>query len=181
MVFGFLECAAIATYIVFVFMKIFTRREKKDYTKKYTRVKYWMWRLLRLIMGALLVVSIFYFTLNALADSWQLILGYVMFIVFVVLKDLYCANKHKMTQLGMHMLCNIVLIGVAIIFLIAMVVEPRNLWQVNVGCFSAYLGLFIIKMVVWLIWWSHNKKNGDKVEGGVHSEAQNIRRSLLPK
>lgn len=181
MVFGFVECAAIAVYIVFVFSKYFPRREKKDYTQKYMQIQYWMWRLLRLIMGALLVVSIYYFTLNSVADSWTLILGYAMFITFVVLKDLYCANKHKMKQVGMHFVCWIVLLLVAGVFLMTMLIDRQGLWAVNVGCFSAYLFLFIVKLIVWL--YIDQTKKSKKSDGyeSANSQIQNIRQSLLGK
>lgn len=177
MTFGFTECAAIAAYIVLVFMKMYpmAKSDKKE------DMEYWGWRIMRCIMGALLVVTFFYFTQNAVADSWQLILGFTLLVVFVVLKKMYCAARHaNMVTQPIRITYLIVMLLIGAVILVAMCVEPAgDLWPVNVACFAAYLVLFVMKMIYWIY---HHNKNLENLESSIGSRSgQGLRRSLLPK
>jgi len=186
MTFGFTECAAIAAYIVFVFMKMYpmAKDDKKD------TMEYWGWRIMRCVMGALLVVTFFYFTQNAAADSWQLIMGFTLLVIFVALKKMYCAARHsKMITQNMRIAYLIVMILIGAAILIAMCVEPAgSLWPVNVACFAAYLLLFALKMGYWIYQHNNKDKEGEQVVNSTNSglsigsrSMQGLRKSLLPK
>ena len=152
MVFGFVECAAIAAYVAFIFLPLFPRRNHKHEKPKHTEMSYMGWRMYRYIMGALIVVTLFYFTQNALPDSWQLIMGFVLMVALVVLKKSYCAARHRYKNPGVHALMLLLILGCIAGILVAMLVEPNGgLWPVNVACFSAFVLLYLIKIGIVLI------------------------------
>lgn len=147
MTFGFTECSALAAWIVFVFMRL--GPAYKPHSNSMTMMwRHMAWRLLRLIMGALLVVTIFYFTHDSsTADSWQLITGFVLFVVHVVLlKMCYMMRRYSAVAVGFY--AALVVATGAVLF-VPMCVDPPagSLWTVNVGCFAAYMALLIGKMI----------------------------------
>lgn len=154
MVFGFVECAAIAAYVAFVFLPLFPRRDHKHKKseneepekEKHTDMSYMGWRMYRYIMGALLVVTLFYFTQNALPDSWQLIMGFILMVALVILKKSYCSVRHKYNSPGVHALMLLLILGCIAGIYVAMCVEPNGgLWPVNVACFSVFVLLYLMK------------------------------------
>lgn len=152
MVFGFVECAAIAAYVAFIFLPLFPRRNHKHEKPKHTDMSYMGWRLYRYIMGALLVVTLFYFTQNALPDSWQLIMGFILMVALVILKKSYCSARHKYKSPATHALMLLLIIGCIAGIYVAMLVEPNGgLWPVNVACFSVFVLLYLIKLGVVLL------------------------------
>ena len=162
MVFGFVECAAIAAYVAFIFLPLFPRRnhkhkksedeESEKEKPKHTEMSYMGWRLYRYIMGALLVVTLFYFTQNAHPDSWQLILGFVLMVALVILKKSYCAARHKYKSPAVHAIMLLLILGCIAGIYVAMTVEPNGgLWPVNVACFTAFVLLYLIKLGVVLL------------------------------
>lgn len=167
MTFGFVECGSLAAWIVFVFMRMGPSYEQKSGKSMW---KHMAWRLLRLIMGALLVVSIYYFTHDgATADSWQIIVGFTLFVVHVVLvKMCYMMRNSSAGMLGVYSAFVIATAGV--MFVPMCVDPPGSLWPVNVACFAVYTALLVAKMA-YKVYRRYNLKptNAD------------IRRSLMQK
>lgn len=142
MVFGFAECTAVAAYIALVFLPLFPRTRN---------VEGWKW--LRAIMGALLVLTLFYFTHNAIADSWQLITGFALLVSLVVAKKLYCSIRRYTKNTMAHGFLLFLIICHIVGIFVAMCIEPAgDLWPVNVGCFAAWTFLFLVKLGYWYYW-----------------------------
>ena len=142
MVFGFLECTAVAAFISLVFLPLFPRKRNEE-----------SWKWLRVIMGALLVLSFFYFTQSAIADSWQIITGFTLLVALVVLKKAYCASRRRMVHWIAHGFMLFLIICIHVGIFVAMCIEPAGtLWPVNVGCFAAYTFLYLAKIGYWYYW-----------------------------
>lgn len=171
MTFGFTECSALAAWIVFVFIRL--GPAYKPHSNSMTMMwRHMAWRLLRLIMGALLVVTIFYFTHDSsTADSWQLITGFVLFVVHVVLVKM-CYTMRRYSAMAVGFYAGLVIITGAVLF-VPMCVDPPagSLWAVNVGCFAAYMALLIGKMIYKVYRRSMQPKE---------SQAE-LKRSLMPR
>lgn len=149
MVFGFQECVAVVAYIAIVFMPLFPRTHNSLEKKKMSDMAYMGWRLYRYIMGALLVVTLYFFTNGAVADSWQIITGFTLMIALIVLKKAHCAMRHRYpnSYMGRGMLMLLIL-GCIVGIFVAMCIEPASgLWPVNVACFAAFVALYFIKLM----------------------------------
>jgi FtsH-binding integral membrane protein len=146
MTFGFTECASLAAWIAFIFMPVQRHHQKKNESMLHM----FAWKMLFLIMGALLVVTAYYFTQETPADTWQLILGFVVFVVHVLVGKMYWSMKHRMDtkyRTTYFVLYMVVMLVTAILFYVALCVDGQGLYLVAVGCFSAYVALFIVKSI----------------------------------
>jgi hypothetical protein len=143
MTFGFAECAGLAAWIAFIFMPVY--RHHKEGTSRMM-----MWKMLYLVMGALLVVTAFYFTKETPVDTWQLILGFVVFVIHVVVGKMYCGMKSSLDQKYRNvyfLVYMLVMVATAAAFYVALCVDGQGLYLVAVGCFSAYIALFLAKSI----------------------------------
>jgi uncharacterized membrane protein len=139
-----------------------------------------LWRLLGLVMGSLLVVTAYYFTNETPADSWQLILGFTILVIHIVLYHLYCSMKHtqrvqesRNAYFGTYMALMII---TAVVFYVALCVDGQGLYLVAVGCFSAYLVLFLAKN-----FYKHFYHRASAKEGYARSNDSIMRQTpLLP-
>ena len=88
MVFGFNECVAIAGWTALIFMQ-WTRysasSDRSWYTKRKTKSMppAWVFPLAWTLLYSALVVMMFFFTQDTLADSWQIILGFTLFLIHI--------------------------------------------------------------------------------------------------
>jgi len=144
MTFGFAECAGLAAWIAFIFLPVY-RHHKEG--KEYSMLRMMMWKALWLVMGALLVVTAYYFTKETPADTWQLILGFVMLVIHVLAGKVYCSMKHRLSGSAYFWVHMLVMVATAVVFYVAMCVDGQGLYLVAVGCFSAYIALYLAKSI----------------------------------
>lgn len=176
MTFGFTECAGLAAWIAFIFMPVQRHHEKKNVSM----LRMFAWKMLFLIMGALLVVTAYYFTQETPADTWQLILGFVVFVIHVLVGKMYYSMKHRLNpkyRTAHFVLYMVVMLTTAALFYVALCVDGQGLYLVAVGCFSAYVALFVVKSI-----YKHVSHSDKPKEGYAELSNTNIMRStpLLP-
>lgn len=145
MTFGFTECGSLAAWIVFVFMRMGPQAYADKKNK--SMLTHVAWRALRLVMGALLVVSIYYFTHDsAAADSWQLVTGFTLFVVHVVLAKM-CYMMRNVRSLAAFGVYVVLVVATAAVMFVPMCIDPvGTLWPVNVACFAVYTAILVAKM-----------------------------------
>lgn len=90
MVFGFIECVAVVAWATLIFWQWTSYTSMKS-TKWYTDKKpgwmppSWVFPLAWTLLYSALTIMMFYFTKETAADSWQLIVGFVLFLVHIAL------------------------------------------------------------------------------------------------
>jgi hypothetical protein len=186
MTFGFVECGSLAAWIVFVFMHMGPRPEKTEKTekteKKRDTLKYMMRHMLRIVMGALLVVSIYYFTHDgAAADSWQIITGFTLFVVHVLLAGMmyYMYDTARTAAFGVYLA--LVMATAGVMFVPMCVDPPGSLWVINVACFAVYTVLLVAEAAykVYRLMHGQNKKSNNNNNNNGMMTSGDLRRSLM--
>lgn len=155
-IFGFNECAAVAAWGTFFSYQLITypfHKRVKEYIEGMGgTVAAWVLLLvvvpIWLLEVALLTITAFYFTQNTPADSWQLILGFVLYLLYgLFIKFRYWSfYKSKNTNLTMGLSVILVLLGGA--FYVPLTVDnTQRLWLVplltHTAQFAGVLGSFL--------------------------------------
>lgn len=90
MTFGFLQCMAISAWIPLIFMQFTHYTSMSDQSWYTTKKRRWMppawiFPLAWTLLYSAMVVMMYFFTQDTLADSWQLITGFTIFIFHIAL------------------------------------------------------------------------------------------------
>jgi translocator protein len=161
MVFGFLECVAIAAWIPLVFMQ-WSRFSSMDdqswYTSKRRRwmPPAWLFPVAWTLLYSALVIMMFFFTQNTLADSWQLIMGFVLFLFHIYWnKEWGVAFWDQKSPLKAFWILVLFMLPTSLILYVPFIVDNQanSLYYVPVimvTLYNAWLLLAIVLNYYWL-------------------------------
>lgn len=146
-IFGFQEATAVAAFGAFVFSQILRSFPKNN--KWYKQEKpTWapnavVFPIVWTILYAGLTLTAFYFFTNTPPDSWQFIVGFVMFFVHVIANKMWSVVfwKYKNPSLAFSII--LLLIATAVVWLVASIVGQTGLYYVPV--------IVIPVMITWLL------------------------------
>ncbi len=151
-IFGFQEATAVAALGALVFVQIaqtmMKQRGKKnkyyeDHKPHFAPPNY-VFPIVWSILYVALTIGAFYFLQNTVPDTWQYILGFVMFMIHIVFNKLWSVVfwdfKNPSAALGILLG---VLIPTGIVWLVASIVNQTGLYYVNV--------IMLCLMIPWLL------------------------------
>ena len=177
--FGFNDAWPVVAWAVFTFFQI------SSYSNTRGRAWYdrhrpswgppgWMFPIIWFILYAACTVAIYYFTKNAAPDSWNIILGVVMYIVHMLANKFWSVLFFDMNdpESAVNVLV-FVMIPTGVALLISFIIDQTGIYWVPVMLLSIYLAWLVFLAAPLNVHWV-NKRLGTNDEKSYRSRVRGV-------